>query len=190
MEQSSDDADAWLRLHEAVKSDVADLDVAEARLPMDWSWFGWNPQDAGYLASPIRFTCALLKGRGWIQEDFLIWKPGMVGSICFLAASYPVLVKVSGGAGGCSSRGRCPGGGDTQPDRPGGLPGVSLLCLFSAAARVRLGVECEPLDLRRCGVFLRRWLSNDSGAIRCQRAGSRQGASNRGAQLTSHPSST
>jgi hypothetical protein len=96
---------------EAVNGDVADLDVAEARLPTDWSWFGWNPHDAGYLASLIQFTGTLLKGLGWIQEDFLIWTPDMVGSICFLAASCPVLVKVSRGAGGRSSRGRCPGGG-------------------------------------------------------------------------------
>ena len=74
---------------EAVNGDVADLDVAEARLPTDWSWFGWNPHDAGYLASLIQFTGTLLKGLGWIQEDFLIWTPDMVGLHLFPCCQLP-----------------------------------------------------------------------------------------------------
>jgi hypothetical protein len=98
---------AWLQLLEAINGDVADLAVAETRLPTGWSWLGWKPHNAGYLASLIQFVGtllfnlntgdAMLKGLGWIEQDILIWTPDMVGSVCFLAASYLALVEISHG---------------------------------------------------------------------------------------------
>jgi len=98
---------AWLQLLESINGDVADLAVARARLPTNWRWLGWKPHNAGYLASLIQFAGtllfnvntgdAMLKGLGWMQEDLLIWTPDMIGSVCFLAASYLALVEISHG---------------------------------------------------------------------------------------------
>jgi hypothetical protein len=98
---------AWLQVLEAVNGDVADLAVAEDHPLIGWRWFAWKPHNAGYLASLIQFAGtllfnlntgdAMLTGLTWMQEDVLIWTPDMLGSICFLAASYLALVEVSHG---------------------------------------------------------------------------------------------
>jgi len=98
---------AWLQLLEAVNGDVADLAAVEAGPSVHWRWFGWKPHNAGYLASLIQFVGtllfnfntgdAMLTGLGWMQEDVLIWTPDMVGSICFLTASYLALVEIAHG---------------------------------------------------------------------------------------------
>jgi hypothetical protein len=100
-------AAAWLQLLEAINGDVADLAAAGARPPIGWRWFAWKPHNAGYLASLVQFAGtllfnvntgdAMLKGLGWMQEDVLIWTPDMVGSVCFLVASYLALVEISHG---------------------------------------------------------------------------------------------
>ena len=98
---------AGLQLLEAINGDVADLCTAGAGHRPAWQWFAWKPRNAGYLASLIQFAGtllfnfntgdALLTGLGWVEEDILIWVPNMVGSICFLAASYLALMEVSHG---------------------------------------------------------------------------------------------
>lgn len=98
---------ALLQLLEAINGDVADLALEQDRLPRNWRWFAWKPRNAGYLASLIQFAGtllfnlntgdAMLKGLDWMQEDVLIWTPDMVGSVCFLVASYLALVEISHG---------------------------------------------------------------------------------------------
>jgi hypothetical protein len=100
---------AWLQLVEAVNGDVADLALEEVeeegQLPSGWRWFAWNPHNAGYLSSLIQFLGAvlfnfntgdaMLKGLSWVGEDVLVWTPDMLGSFCFIAASYLAVVEVS-----------------------------------------------------------------------------------------------
>ena len=100
-------AAASLQLLEAINGDVAELGTGEAGQRPAWRWFAWKPRNAGYLASLIQWVGtllfnlntgdALLTGLDWVQEDILIWVPNMVGSICFLTASYLALIEISHG---------------------------------------------------------------------------------------------
>ncbi len=93
---------AWLQWLEALNRDVADaLDGAA----LSWRWFGWQPRNLGYLACLVQLVGtilfnfntadALITGLSWRQQDVLIWMPNMLGSICFLVASYLAYIEVS-----------------------------------------------------------------------------------------------
>jgi hypothetical protein len=92
---------AGLQLLEAINGDVADIDTPGRR----WRWFAWKPHNAGYSASLIQFigtvlfnintADAMIAGLGWVGEDLLIWTPDVIGSVCFLIASYLALIEVS-----------------------------------------------------------------------------------------------
>ncbi len=92
---------AGLQLLEAINGDVADIDTPGRH----WHWFAWKPHNAGYSASLIQFAGtvlfnfntadAMITGLGWVGEDLLIWTPDVIGSVCFLVASYLALIEVS-----------------------------------------------------------------------------------------------
>ena len=92
---------AWLQLLEAINGDVADIGTPER----SWRWFAWKPHNAGYSASLIQLigtvlfnlntADAMITGLGWVGEDLLIWTPDVIGSVCFLVASYLALIEVS-----------------------------------------------------------------------------------------------
>ena len=96
---------AWLQLLEAINGDVADIGTLPATDHRSWRWFAWKPHNAGYSASLIQFVGTLLfnfntadamiAGLTWVDEDILIWTPDVIGSICFLVASYLALIEVS-----------------------------------------------------------------------------------------------
>ena len=98
---------AVLQLLEAINGDVANAGAGRAGDRAAWRWFAWRPRNAGYLSSLIQFAGtllfnfntgdALLHGLTWVEQDALIWGPDMVGSICFLAASYLALIEISHG---------------------------------------------------------------------------------------------
>ncbi|WP_147431209.1 hypothetical protein [Thiocapsa rosea] len=100
-------AAAGLQLLEAINGDIADLGTGPSGQRRAWRWWAWKPRNAGYLSSLIQFAGtllfnlntgnALLRGLGWVQEDVLIWTPDMIGSICFLGASYLALMEISHG---------------------------------------------------------------------------------------------
>ena len=96
---------AWLQWLEALNGDVAEaLDGA----PRRWLWFGWRPHNLGYLACSVQLVGtvlfnfntadALLPGLSWQEQDLLVWTPNVIGSICFLVASYLAYAEVSHGA--------------------------------------------------------------------------------------------
>lgn len=39
---------------------------------------------------------AIIAGLDWVEEELLIWVPDVIGSVCFLAASYLALTAWSG----------------------------------------------------------------------------------------------
>jgi hypothetical protein len=96
---------AWLQLLEAINGDVADIDTSSGIHEQSWRWLAWKPYNAGYSASLIQFVGTLLfnvntadamiSGLTWAEEDILIWAPNIIGSICFLVASYLALIEVS-----------------------------------------------------------------------------------------------
>jgi hypothetical protein len=61
-------------------------------------WFGWKPDEIGWLSTFIQFLGTLLfnvatldalrPGPGWFGQDLLVWTPDSLGSVCFLAASW------------------------------------------------------------------------------------------------------
>lgn len=93
---------AYLQLLEAINSEPAD---AVAGRPHGWRWWAWKPRSLGFLAALIQLAgtvlfnldCAdaMLSGLTWKEEDVLVWTPNMIGSVCFLAASYLAFVEVS-----------------------------------------------------------------------------------------------
>jgi hypothetical protein len=96
---------AWLQLLEAVNGDVADIGVSAGAHQRRWRWFAWKPHNAGYCASLIQFigtvlfnfntADAIITGLDWVEEDLLIWTPDVIGSVCFLVASYLAMIEVS-----------------------------------------------------------------------------------------------
>jgi hypothetical protein len=98
-------AAAGLQLLEAVNGDVADIVVSSRTHRRRWRWFAWKPHNAGYSASFIQFVGtllfnvntadAMLSQLSQPQAELLIWVPDVLGSICFLVASYLALVEVS-----------------------------------------------------------------------------------------------
>ena len=67
-------------------------------------WFGWQPDDAGWLSCALQFAGTILfnfntfdamhPGVEWWQQDLLIWMPNVVGSILFLASGYLAWIEV------------------------------------------------------------------------------------------------
>jgi len=96
---------AGLQLLEAINGDVADIVVSSRTHRRLWRWFAWKPHNAGYSASFIQFVGtllfnvntadAMLAQLSQPQAELLIWAPDVLGSICFLVASYLALVEVS-----------------------------------------------------------------------------------------------
>jgi hypothetical protein len=102
---------AWLQWLEALNGDVA---TALKDGPRRWRWFGWCPRNLGYLACAVQLAGtiffnfntadALIPGLSWREQDALIWTPNMLGSICFLVASYLAYAEVSHGAASLAPR--------------------------------------------------------------------------------------
>lgn len=96
---------AWLQLLEAINGDVADIGTSAGTHHQSWRWFAWKPHNAGYSASLVQFVGtllfnfntadAMLSGLTLVEEELLIWTPDVIGSICFLVASYLALIEVS-----------------------------------------------------------------------------------------------
>jgi len=102
---------AWLQWLEALNGDVA---TALEEGTQRWRWLGWRPRNLGYLASAVQLAGTLLfnlntwdamiPALSWQQQDVLIWTPNMLGSICFLLASYLAYTEVSHGAASFAPR--------------------------------------------------------------------------------------
>lgn len=102
---------AWLQWLEALNGDVA---RALEGGPRRWRWLGWRPRNLGYLSCSVQLAGtllfnldtadAMLPGLSWRDEDVFVWTPNMLGSVCFLAASYLAFAEVSHGVASVAPR--------------------------------------------------------------------------------------
>jgi len=97
-------AAGYLQWLEAICGDVAETRTTRPARRR-WLFCGWHPRNLGYLAVAaqligtlffnVNTADALISGFGWAGEDILVWTPNIMGSICFLIASYAAVIEVS-----------------------------------------------------------------------------------------------
>ena len=81
---------AYLQFYEVLNGDIT-VKGAPRR------FVGWRPRNLGYLAALVQLIGtllfnrstgdALLPGLEWRVQNLLVWRPDIIGSICFLASS-------------------------------------------------------------------------------------------------------
>jgi|GEM_PF-492754 len=72
--------------------------------PVKFRWWVWMPYELAFVATFTMFVGGLLfklcyifgvlKWLSWVEVDILINMPGLIGSLCFLVASYLYIVEV------------------------------------------------------------------------------------------------
>ena len=65
--------------------------------PHDLGFLACTVQLAGTLLFNVSTADAMIAGLAWRAEDLLVWTPDMLGSVCFLVASYLAYAEVSQG---------------------------------------------------------------------------------------------
>lgn len=93
-------AAAYLQFYEALNGDLT-VSGAPRR------FLGWRPRNLGYLAALIQLVGtflfnrdtgdALITGLGWWEEDLLVWKPAVIGCVCFLVSSQLAIMEYAHG---------------------------------------------------------------------------------------------
>jgi hypothetical protein len=92
---------AYLQLFQA--ANAGKFSPQGRRVPRRVVWFGWQPQDIGWLCCALQFPGTVLfnvntfdamhPGWGWLQQDLTIWLPNLSGSILFLASGYLAFIE-------------------------------------------------------------------------------------------------
>ena len=96
-------AAGYLQLLEAANADRRAA-LAQGEIPGEgFRWLAWQPDQIGWLSAFIQFIGtllfnvntldALLPDLDWLLQDLLIWTPDIIGSICFLVASWLALLE-------------------------------------------------------------------------------------------------
>ena len=93
-------AAAYLQFYEAINGDISDDDGRRR-------FFAWRPRNLGYLSALVQLIGtvlfnrdtgdALLAGLGWLEQDLWIWKPDIIGCVCFLVASQLAITEYAHG---------------------------------------------------------------------------------------------
>jgi hypothetical protein len=93
-------AAAYLQFYEAINGDISTAGVPRR-------FVGWRPRNLGYLSALVQLVGtvlfnrdtgdALLAGLGWIEQDLWVWKPDIVGCVCFLVASQLAIMEYAHG---------------------------------------------------------------------------------------------
>jgi hypothetical protein len=94
----------YLQWLEVINGDVTSTE-AKGSAPRRWLFYGWRPRNLGYLAVAAQLmgtlffnlntADAFISGLDRVEEDVLVWAPNMIGSVCFLVASYAAVMEVS-----------------------------------------------------------------------------------------------
>ena len=100
-------AAAFCQLLEAINAGDSEGLYTDEKLPGTFQWAAWHPKRIGYLASLVQLIGtvmfnfntgnAFLSDLNWIQQDFLIWTPNIIGCVCFLIASRLAFMEVCHG---------------------------------------------------------------------------------------------
>lgn len=93
---------AYLQLYQAANSDPLPSEATNSRKQR--SYFGWRPDDIGWLSCATQFVGTLLfnfntldamiPSLSWIGQDLLVWAPNFLGSILFLVSGYLAFIEV------------------------------------------------------------------------------------------------
>jgi hypothetical protein len=96
-------AAGYLQLLEAINADRRAAHALGIPPREKFRWLNWQPGHIGWLSAFIQFIGtllfnvntfdALLPGLDWLQQDLFIWTPDIIGSICFLVASWLALLE-------------------------------------------------------------------------------------------------
>jgi hypothetical protein len=91
---------AYLQFYEALNGDITATDARRR-------FFGWRPRNLGYLSALVQLVGtvlfnrdtgdALLSSLGWWEQDLWVWKPDIVGCVCFLVASQLAIMEYAHG---------------------------------------------------------------------------------------------
>jgi hypothetical protein len=87
---------AYLQLFQA--ANAGEFTPQGIRKKQKARWFGWNPENIGWLSCAFQFLGTILfnvntfdamnTGLNWLQQDFAIWVPDVAGSVLFLASGH------------------------------------------------------------------------------------------------------
>lgn len=96
---------AYLQWLEALNNDIAVHHGDHVSWTRGWRLFGWRPRNLGYQASAVQLigtllfnvntADALIPALGQAGENYLVWTPNMLGSVCFLVASQLAIMEIS-----------------------------------------------------------------------------------------------
>lgn len=98
---------AYLQLFQAANGPDLTLDPGTPAAPGRIAPIGWRPRDAGWVSAFAQFLGtiqfnfntfdAIVAPDRWYLEDIVVWTPGMVGSVLFLASGYLAFVETCRG---------------------------------------------------------------------------------------------
>lgn len=91
---------AYLQLYQAANAgEFPSGDSTSSRR----AYFGWKPQDIGWLSAALQFAGTILfnintfdamnPSPNWFGQDLTIWAPNLIGSILFLASGYLAFIE-------------------------------------------------------------------------------------------------
>ena len=93
---------AYLQLYQAANASEFDPSAPHAA-PRRRTVFGWKPRNIGWLSCALQFAGTLLFNLNtfdaivpppsWMQQDFLVWVPDLIGSMLFLTSGYLAFVE-------------------------------------------------------------------------------------------------
>jgi hypothetical protein len=91
---------AYMQFYEALNGDITTPNAPRRFL-------GWRPHNLGYLSSLVQFIGtllfnrdtfdALISGLAWWEKDLFVWKPDIVGCVCFLVSSQLAIMEFAHG---------------------------------------------------------------------------------------------
>lgn len=140
---------AYLQLLEAANSDRRAAQARGEVPTQKFCWFGWQPEQIGWLSAAVQFVGTLLfnantadamiPGLSWFQEDLVIWVPNVIGSICFLVASWLAVLECFHGICFWKKQGL-----------PGGIVNINLLgsIAFGLSAVFAVGLPSDILNVQ------------------------------------------
>jgi hypothetical protein len=93
---------AYLQLFQAANAESLTGQPREGK--KGYQYFGWRPRELGWLSCALQFLGTLLFNintfdalqlpLNWLQQDFAIWVPNVLGSLLFLSSGYLAFIEI------------------------------------------------------------------------------------------------